>query len=217
MKLGLNLLPALAGLTVAEEIVSMLLWAVDRDQDYEASIVGNDATATTYSLACPTSVRGSACSIGQAGITAEIVDQSTYAWWRRQYSTTWACTADGTTEGVCHRTLSGEDQGIDIYFTNFLAATVTGGAVAGGGGGSETASATGTTSAHASLATETASASQESSSSTITAGPTAAASAAQEDGNATVTKTSTGGVPRLTGAAGLVFGGAAVALVGAVL
>ncbi|RAH70556.1 uncharacterized protein BO66DRAFT_391691 [Aspergillus aculeatinus CBS 121060] len=217
MKLALTLLPALAGLTVAEEVVSMLLWAVDRDQDYEASIVGHDATATTYSLACPTSVRESACSIGRAGITAEIVDQSTYAWWRRQYSTTWACTADGTTEGVCHRTLSGQDQGINIYFTNFLSATVTAGAVTGGSGRvSETASATSTTLAHASLSTETASAFQESTSSTITSAPTATASA-DGNGDAAATKTSTGGVPRMTGDAGLIFGGAAVALMGAVL
>ncbi|OJK03501.1 hypothetical protein ASPACDRAFT_39118 [Aspergillus aculeatus ATCC 16872] len=216
MKLALTLLPALAGLAVAEEVVSMLLWAVDRDQDYEASIVGNDATATTYSLACPTSVSGSACSIGRAGITAEIVDQSTYAWWRRQYSTTWACTADGTTDGVCHRTLSGQDQGFDIYFTNFLSATVTAGAVTGGSGVSETASATSTTLAHASMSTDSASASQESLSSTITSAPTTTASA-DGDGDATVTQTSTGGVPRITGAAGLVVGGAAVALMGAVL
>ncbi|RAK81776.1 uncharacterized protein BO72DRAFT_492005 [Aspergillus fijiensis CBS 313.89] len=209
MKLALTLLPALAGLTVAEEVVSMLLWAVDRDQDYEASIVGHDATATTYSLACPTSVRGSACSIGGAGITAEIVDQST--------STTWACTADGTTEGVCHRTLSGQDQGIDIYFTNFLSATVTAGAVTGGSGRvSETASATSTTLAHASLSTEMASASQELTSSDITSAPTATASA-DGNGDAAATKTSTGGVPRMTGGAGLVFGGAAVALMGAII
>ncbi|RAH41725.1 uncharacterized protein BO95DRAFT_467616 [Aspergillus brunneoviolaceus CBS 621.78] len=208
MKLALTLLPALAGLTVAEEVVSMLLWAVDRDQDYEASIVGNDATATTYSLACPTPVSGSACSIGRAGITAEIVDQST--------STTWACTADGTTDGVCHRTLSGQGQGIDIYFTNFLSATVTAGAVTGGSGVSETASATSTTLAHASLSTDSASASQESLSSTITSAPTATASA-DGSGDATVTRTSTGGVSRITGAAGLAVGGAAVALMGAVL
>ncbi|RAL06519.1 uncharacterized protein BO97DRAFT_447484 [Aspergillus homomorphus CBS 101889] len=207
MKIFLALVPVLAGLTVAEEVVSMLLWAVDRDQQYDASIVGNDATATTYSIACPTSAHGSDCSIGRAGITAEIIDTSTYAWWRRQYSDTWACTAEGTTDGVCHRTLSGEDQGIDIYFTNFLSATVTAGSVTGGSSMTATATSTSATAFEKIL------------SSTFGPSPTAEPSTEKTENAAATaaTETSAGGAPRVTAAARLFLGSAGIALIGAAL
>ncbi|KAL2846915.1 hypothetical protein BJY01DRAFT_213168 [Aspergillus pseudoustus] len=197
MKLPLALVSALAGVTVAEEVVSLLLFGVERDAEYEASVIDSDATATTYSIDCPASTT---CDLpSRAGITAEVVDSSTYAWWIRNYGTTWACTASATDDAACHRTISGEDQGITASFTNYLSVTVT--------------DATGTPSATStSTSTSTsASATEESSSSSGT--PTPTTEAGEEDES----ETSTGGVPKMTGAAGLVFGGAAVALMGAVL
>lgn len=81
MKITSALLPALSGLAVAESTVSLLLFAVDYDQDHDASIVSSDATATTYSLTCPTGVKGSDCDVLN-GITAVAdSEDGSYTWW----------------------------------------------------------------------------------------------------------------------------------------
>lgn len=113
-------------------------------------------------------------------------------------SATWACGPSGTEEGVCRKTSQGTDVGLTVYFTNYLSATVTGGS-----------------------ATATASSGQSTSTSTSADAPEGASGSESE---ATPTPTSgseeetpTGGVARITGAAGLILGGAAVAVMGAVL
>lgn len=72
---------ALSSLAAAESTVSLLLFAVDYDQDHVASIVTSDATATTYSLTCPTDVKGHDCDVLN-GITA-VADSKddSYTWW----------------------------------------------------------------------------------------------------------------------------------------
>ncbi|KAL3459207.1 hypothetical protein BJX64DRAFT_265222 [Aspergillus heterothallicus] len=192
MKLSLALVSALAGATVAEEVVSLLLFAVERDAEYEASVIDSDATATTYSIECPARTT---CELpSHAGITAEVIDSSTYIWWIRNSSSAWGCTASATDDATCRHTVTGKDQDFEAYFTNYLSVTVT-----------NEASATSTPSSSSASATE------DSSSSSTTASSTASA----DEDNAT--ETSTGGVPKMTGAAGMVLGGAAVAIMGAVL
>ena len=81
MKITTALLPALSGLAVAQSTVSLLLFGVDCDQHHEASLVTSDATATTYSLTCPTSVTSYDCDVFR-GITAVAdSEDGSYTWW----------------------------------------------------------------------------------------------------------------------------------------
>ncbi|KAL3486954.1 hypothetical protein BJX62DRAFT_13211 [Aspergillus germanicus] len=209
MKLALALIPALAGLSVADDVVSLLLFGVDRDSapEFEVTLIGSDETATSYSLGCPeTYTSPRACTApARGGFTAEVINSSTYAWWKSgsESETTWGCTASATDEAACHRTISGEDQGFTAYFTNYMSVTVT-----------ATATETGSSST-----SETSSTASEGSSSSTTDGPSPTATpSADEEEEDTASETSTGGVPKMTGAAGLVFGGvAAAAFMGAVL
>ncbi len=116
------------------------------------------------------------------------------------YSATWACGPSGTEEGVCRKTSDGTDVGLTVYFTNYLSITLTDG------------SATATASSGQSQSTS-ASASEGASGSESETTPTPTPTSGSEE------ETPTGGVPRATGAgpAGLLLGGAAVALMGAVL
>ncbi|KAL2855597.1 hypothetical protein BJX68DRAFT_230900 [Aspergillus pseudodeflectus] len=202
MKLALALIPALAGLSVADDVVSLLLYGVDRDSapEFEVTLLGSDKTATSYSLGCPeTYTSGQVCTApARGGFTAEVINSSTYAWWKSgsESDTTWGCTASATDEAACHRTISGEDQGVTASFTNYMSVTVT------------------------ATATETGSSSASETSSTASDGPspTATPSADGDEEEDTASETSTGGVPKMTGAAGLVLGGAAAAaFMGAVL
>ncbi|OJJ06177.1 hypothetical protein ASPVEDRAFT_45596 [Aspergillus versicolor CBS 583.65] len=199
MKITSALVPALSGLAAAESTVSLLLFAVDYDQDHVASIVTSDATATTYSLTCPTDVESHDCDVLN-GITA-VADSKddSYTWWgsaRDGFTATWACGPSGTEEGVCKKTSEGTDVGLTAYFTNYLSATVTGGSAAA--------------TASSRQSTSTASASEGASGSESAATSTPTPTGSEEE-------TPTGGVLRVTAAAGLILGGAAVAVMGAVL
>lgn len=117
-------------------------------------------------------------------------------------SATWACGPSGTEEGVCRKTSDGTDVGLTVYFTNYLSITLTDG------------SATATASSGQSQGTSTSSSASEGASgseSEATPTPTPTPTSGSEE------ETPTGGVPRATGPAGLILGGAAVALMGAVL
>ncbi|KAH1608782.1 hypothetical protein KXX44_006600 [Aspergillus fumigatus] len=181
---------ATAGMASAQNTVtSMLIYGAD-PQPLVASVVGSDATATTYSINCPPGTDSTDCGMGPgltlvAGPTTTVLKmdepQEDFHW-------TVSCSVGGTTTGVCIETASGTAANFpgvsSSTFSNdlpLMAVTITAGASAGASASATpaTASATATTAATASSKTSSA--------------------------------VSTGGMPRVTGGAAGLFGAAAVA------
>jgi hypothetical protein len=61
MKLALALVPALAGLSIADDVVSLLLFGVDRDSapEFEVTMIGSACSISLYVLAAGTEKRRS--------------------------------------------------------------------------------------------------------------------------------------------------------------
>ncbi|KAI9927060.1 hypothetical protein ASPWEDRAFT_46539 [Aspergillus wentii DTO 134E9] len=202
----------LAGLVSAEStVISMFIPQAD-PQPLAASIVGNDATATTYSINCPPGTDGSDCGMGLgltliAGptTTKQVMDDpiDDMHW-------TMICSVGGTTTAVCTESASGSAANFPGVSTasydksdiSLLPVTVTAGSVT-----SVDATATATTEASTATSATTAKSTESSGSfETSTRGSTASSS------NSSTTSTSTGGVAHVTGEAVILTGGAAVAL-----
>ncbi|PKX90491.1 putative GPI anchored protein [Aspergillus novofumigatus IBT 16806] len=195
---------AAAGLVSAQNTVtSMLIYGAD-PQPLVASIVGSDATATTYSINCPPGTDSSDCGMGPgltlvAGPTTTVLKMDEPG---EDFHWTVSCSVGGTTTAVCTETASGAAANFpgvsSLTFSSdlpLMAVTITAGSGAGAGATPVTASATPTTSASAT-------ASGKSTASEDAGKPSSTGSSA----------VSTGGMPRVTGGAGGLFGAAAVAL-----
>ncbi|KAK6812310.1 hypothetical protein RU639_011840 [Aspergillus parasiticus] len=214
---------AMAGLiSASSSVTSMFLLGFD-PQSLEASIVGNDATATTYSITCAPSPTASAsdddddygCGLGP-GITLIDASPTTIMEMndKPNFSMTVNCSVAGTTSAVC----TGIGDGPEANFPgtiistiqqsemSYLPVTINAGSVTSV---AATASATTTTESSSKASTsaaQTASKSSASKSSASSSGSSSSSSAV-----------STGGMPQITGDAGMLFGGAVVALAAAVL
>ncbi|RHZ67358.1 uncharacterized protein CDV56_109304, partial [Aspergillus thermomutatus] len=98
-----------AGLVSAQNTVtSMLIYGAD-PQPLVASIVGNDATATTYSINCPPGTDSSDCGMGPgltlvAGPTTTVLKMDEP---EEDFHWTVNCSVGGTTTAVCTETASG--------------------------------------------------------------------------------------------------------------
>ncbi|KAB8235624.1 hypothetical protein BDV23DRAFT_166542 [Aspergillus alliaceus] len=215
MKLLMGL--AMAGLISANSsVTSMFLLGLD-PSSLEASIVGNDATATTYSITCAPSPTTTAsndedeydCGLGP-GLT--LTDMSPTTIWelneKPNFSYTVNCSLAGTTSAVCTAIAAGPD-------ANFPGTTI------GTVQQSEmvyvpvtiTAGSTTSAAASASATTTSESGSKGAASTTHTSKSSASSSGSSSSSSAV----STGGMPQITGDGGMLFGGAVIALAAAVL
>ncbi|KAE8355899.1 hypothetical protein BDV28DRAFT_128080 [Aspergillus coremiiformis] len=207
---------AMAGLVSANSsVTSMFLLGLD-PQSLEASIIGNDATATTYSITCapsPTTTAstddnedGYECGLGP-GLTLTDISPTTIVEMNEKpnFSYTVNCSVAGTTSAVCTQIAGGPDAnfpGTTIATVPqsemvFVPVTITAGSItSASAAASATATAESTGKASSAAAAQTSPASGASSSAKVV---------------------STGGMPQITGDAGMLFGGAVVALAAAVL
>nr|XP_001399150.2 GPI anchored protein [Aspergillus niger CBS 513.88] len=99
---------AAAGLVSAKATVtSMFIYDTD-PQPLAASIIGNDATATTYSINCPPGTDSSDCGMGP-GLTLIAGPKTTMILDAPDldFYYTCVCSVDGTTHAVCTETASG--------------------------------------------------------------------------------------------------------------
>ncbi|KAE8345644.1 hypothetical protein BDV24DRAFT_125413 [Aspergillus arachidicola] len=213
---------AMAGLiSASSSVTSMFLLGFD-PQSLEASIVGNDATATTYSINCAPSPTASAsddddydCGVGP-GLTLTDASPTTIMEMndKPNFSYTVNCSVAGTASAVCTAIGDGPEANfpgtvistIQQSEMSFLPVTITAGSVTSV---AATASATTTTESGSKATTsaaQTASKSSASKSSASSSGSSSSSSAV-----------STGGMPQITGDASMLFGGAVVALAAAVL
>ncbi|GFF74930.1 hypothetical protein IFM61392_02656 [Aspergillus lentulus] len=201
---------AAAGLVSAQNTVtSMLIYGAD-PQPLVASIVGSDATATTYSINCPPGTDSSDCGMGPgltlvAGPTTTVLKMDEP---EEDFHWTVSCSVGGTTTAVCTETASGAAANFpgvsSSTFSNdlpLMAVTITAGSGAGPSAKPATATASATATA-TTAATATATASGKSTASQD-------ASKSSSTGSSAV---STGGMPRVTGGAAGLLGAAALAL-----
>ncbi|KAF4166924.1 hypothetical protein CNMCM6936_005833 [Aspergillus lentulus] len=199
---------AAAGLVSAQNTVtSMLIYGAD-PQPLVASIVGSDATATTYSINCSPGTDSSDCGMGPgltlvAGPTTTVLKMDEP---EEDFHWTVSCSVGGTTTAVCTETASGAAANFpgvssSIFSNNLplMAVTITAGSGAGAGATSATASATATATT-AATATATAS------------GKSTASEDASKTSSTGSSAVSTGGMPRVTGGAAGLLGAAALAL-----
>ncbi|PYI01447.1 hypothetical protein BO78DRAFT_353568 [Aspergillus sclerotiicarbonarius CBS 121057] len=221
---------AATGLVSAKATVtSMFIYDTD-PQPLAASIMGNDATATTYSVNCPPGTDSDECGMGP-GMTIIAGPQTTMIMDMpdEDFYYTCVCSLDGTTYAVCSETAAGSGAnfpGTTITTLDgdlgLMPVTITAGSVtsvaATAGATTEVQSASNTGS---SVSSSTVAQSETASASTGTSASTAASTGASKSSNASKTSasaTSTGRGSLVTGDAVLVFGGAAAAaLVAAVL
>ncbi|RDW64568.1 uncharacterized protein DSM5745_09979 [Aspergillus mulundensis] len=195
------LVPALASLACAESsVTSMFLPGFDQ-LSIVASIAGNDATATTYSMTCPAPYDNEEdCGMGSGMTVVKAGSAMTYQMDEGEnYHFTGQCTIDGTI-AACALTASGSGEGLPASrtyrtYAKYMPVTITAGSVTDAGATS-TAEASSTASQASKTATESAKETTEATGAEAT--PTGAAS-------------------QVTGVAGVMFGGAAVALMAAVL
>ncbi|KAE8156393.1 hypothetical protein BDV40DRAFT_281336 [Aspergillus tamarii] len=210
---------AMAGLiSASSSVTSMFLLGFD-PQSLEASIVGNDATATTYSINCAPSPTASAtddddddyeCGLGP-GITLTDASPTTIIELNAgpDFAYTVNCSVAGTTSAACTAIADGPEANfpgtvistIQQSEMSFLPVTITAGSVT-----SVAATASATTTAESGSKGTTSASQTASKSSTSSSGSSSSSSAV-----------STGGMPQITGDAGMLFGGAVVALAAAVL
>ncbi|OGM40518.1 GPI anchored protein [Aspergillus bombycis] len=212
---------AMAGLiSASSSVTSMFLLGLD-PQSLEASIVGNDATATTYSVSCappPTATAsdeddyGYDCGLGP-GLT--VTDASPTIIYelneKPEFYMTVKCSVAGTTSAVCTETAGGPEANfpgttistIQQSEMAFVPVTITAGSVT-----SVAATASATTTAESGSQGTTSAAQTSSKSSASSSGSSSSSSSSA---------VSTGGMPQITGDAGMLFGGAVVALAAAVL
>ncbi|KAL2823636.1 hypothetical protein BJY01DRAFT_230625 [Aspergillus pseudoustus] len=202
------LLPALASVAYAESTVtSMFIFGAD-PQPLAASIVGNDQTATTYSINCPPGTDGNDCGMGPgmtlvAGkdVTSWIFDDGP------AFQYTAECSIKNS-KAVCTESAGGSEAnfpGVSTTTTtvDYMPVTITAGSITGADSESTTDSATSTSSATAGSTSSAAQASETPSGS--------------ESDSASETPSQTGEDASPTGAAGKVVSAAWVMGAGAVV
>ncbi|KAL4811760.1 hypothetical protein BDW67DRAFT_171341 [Aspergillus spinulosporus] len=217
MMLSSLLLPSLASLAIAESTVtSMYIFGADR-QPLAASIMGNDASATTYSINCPPGTDSNDCGMGP-GMTVIAADKTTTYIMNDgdSFKYTAECSV-GKSSAACTASAGGPEANFPGVETlteevSYMPVTVTAGSVTSAGESTATSTST------SSLGTSTGTGSSANEEAT-TAG-SASASRASETASQTAEETAaqpseTGAAVKVTGVAGLLVGGAAVALMGA--
>ncbi|OJJ07173.1 hypothetical protein ASPVEDRAFT_46535 [Aspergillus versicolor CBS 583.65] len=186
----------------------MFIFGAD-EQPLAASIVGNDASATTYSINCPPGTDSTECGMGP-GMTVVAGDKVTT--YMMDYADSFHLTAECTvskSRAVCNRSVGGPDANFPGVETTtakvqYFPVTVTAGSVTSAG---HMTTLTGTVGAEeTSTSTSSASASEESSSGAV------ASQTGDADG-----PTETGAASRVMGMGMSAFGVVGVAVVGAVL
>ncbi|KAL4905106.1 hypothetical protein BDW74DRAFT_153016 [Aspergillus multicolor] len=208
------IIPTLASLAYAESTVtSMFIYGADT-QPLAASVVSNDASATTYSINCPPGTDGSDCGMGP-GLTLianDAADKTTFIMDDGDsFHFTVKC-AVTKSSATCVESAGGPDANFPGVATSttdvsLMPVTVTAGKITSGhGSATSTATATGSPTL----------------SSTKTTPTPSLASAAQGSGSGNSTQTAsdpseTGAAAKVDGVFRVVLGGAAVALLGAVL
>ncbi|KAB8071866.1 hypothetical protein BDV29DRAFT_159063 [Aspergillus leporis] len=208
---------AMAGLISATSTVtSMFLMGLD-SQNLVASIVDNDATATTYYVTCPPATQTdddyADCGLGP-GMTVTNAAPTIIMQLNEEpaFSYTVNCSVGGTTAAVCTAIAGGPAANNAGTFIStlqqseisFAPVTITGGSIK-----SVSATTTPTTTAE-SGSKATGGATETSKSSTSSPGSGSSASSSSS-------AASTGGMPQITGDTSMLFGGAAVALAAALL
>ncbi|KAL4992689.1 hypothetical protein BDW68DRAFT_172717 [Aspergillus falconensis] len=201
------LLPALASVAVAESTVtSMYIFGADK-QPLAASIMGNDASATTYSINCPPGTDSNDCGMGPGMTVVAAGEATTYIMNDGDdFQYTAECSVVKS-DATCTVSAGGSDAnfpGVEITTeeVSYMPVTVTAGSITSAGG-----SSTASTSTSASTSTG--------SPSSASAEATAAGSASATRASETAEPSETGAAVRVTGVVGLVAGAAAVALMGA--
>ncbi|KAL5342174.1 hypothetical protein BJX70DRAFT_357114 [Aspergillus crustosus] len=195
------LLPTMASLAYAESTVtSMFMYGAD-EQPLAASIVGNDASRTTYLVNCPPGTDSNDCGMGPgqtviAGkdVTSWIFDEAP------EFIFTAECSIKGT-KAICTESAAGSDANFPGVFTStttvdYQPVTVTAGSI--------TEVETGASSTGSGSSTGSAAQASETPSETTPRNQTESATETGEE------STPTGGAVRLTGAAGVLALGVAV-------
>ncbi|KAL4749098.1 hypothetical protein BDW72DRAFT_178848 [Aspergillus terricola var. indicus] len=215
MMLSSVLLPALASLAIAESTVtSMYILGADR-QPLAASIMGNDASATTYSINCPPGTDSNDCGMGP-GMTVIAADETTtYIMNDGDFFQFTAECSVGKSIAVCTESAGGPEANFPGVETateevSYMPVTVTAGSVTSAGASTATSTSTSSTS------TGTGASASEEATAAGSASATRASETASQSAEETAAQPSeTGAAVRVTGVVGLAFGGAAVALMGA--
>ncbi|KAL4945253.1 hypothetical protein BDV06DRAFT_185258 [Aspergillus oleicola] len=207
-------LPALASLAYAESTVtSMFIYGAD-EQPLAASIVGNDATATTYSINCPPGTDAVDCGMGPGMTLIAADDSTTYAFDERpEFWYTATCSVTDST-AICAETAGGPDANFPGTSTSttdveFMPVTITAGSTTSASEGAEPTS----TSSESSSGSGSGDATSTNSASERTQNPS-------ESGSPTETGSDsdpTGAAAKVNGVVGMVVGGAAIALMGAAI
>ncbi|KAL2802752.1 hypothetical protein BJX63DRAFT_414019 [Aspergillus granulosus] len=206
------LIPALASVAYAESTVtSMFIFGAD-PQPLAASIVGNDQTATTYSINCPPGTDGNDCGMGPgmtlvAGkdVTSWIFDDGP------AFQYTAECTVKNS-KATCTESAGGSEAnfpGVSTTTTtvDLMPVTITAGSITDADSESTTISSTATSAA----AVPTSAAAQASETPTASESESASETPSETEEDATPT----GAAVNVVGAAGLMVGGVAIALIGA--
>ncbi|GKZ67482.1 hypothetical protein AnigIFM50267_001872 [Aspergillus niger] len=212
---------AAAGLVSAKATVtSMFIYDTD-PQPLAASIIGNDATATSYSINCPPGTDSSDCGMGP-GLTLIAGPKTTMILDAPDldFYYTCVCSVDGTTHAVCTETASGSganfpgtssstlDGDLDLMPVTITAGSVT--SVAASAAHATTEAQTASSTGSAATATGKQSQASAASTSAATAGSVTSSKTATAS-NVDASATGTGKASLAKSDAGLVFGGAAAA------
>ncbi|KAJ5532969.1 hypothetical protein N7513_000684 [Penicillium frequentans] len=208
-----SLLLATVGLAAAQSSVVSLFIPFADPQPLVASIMGESAGTTTYSINCPAGTDGSDCGMGPglymtAGPTTMRYSMSEPA---EDFYDSILCSLGGTTTAACTEIASGTGANFPGTETGTFAKTdITMLAVTVTAGPTATSASTTTDAKHTSSADKTGT--------TEAAGTTGSGSSTSGAASTSQTSaTSTGGLSRVTGNPGIALGGAAIALVAAAL
>ncbi|KAJ5949347.1 hypothetical protein N7454_000931 [Penicillium verhagenii] len=213
-----SIILATVGLVAAQtSVVSMFIPFAD-PQPLAASIVGESAGTTTYSINCPPGTDSDDCGMGPGLWMTAGPTTTRYSLTEpdEDFYDNMDCSVGGTTTAVCTEVVSGtgaNDPGTDTSTyaptdITLLPVTITAGPV------TTTAASTATESTGSTGSSD--SANTSSSDKTGKSGSTASSTSAAASTSA-ASGTSTGGLSRVTGNPVVALGGAAAALVAAVL
>ncbi|KAL2796689.1 hypothetical protein BJX66DRAFT_335673 [Aspergillus keveii] len=203
------LLPALASVAFAESTVtSMFIYGAD-EQPLAASIVGNDQTATTYSINCPPGTDSNDCGMGP-GMTV-VAGKDVTSWIFDDgpaFQYTAICTVKNS-KATCTESAGGPDAnfpGVSTTTTtvDFMPVTITAGSVTETDASTTVSSTSAATSAAEASTSGAAQASE-------TPSPSGGESESESASETSEDATPTGAAVRVFGAKGL-MGGVAVAL-----
>ncbi|KAL2815394.1 hypothetical protein BDW59DRAFT_153886 [Aspergillus cavernicola] len=217
--LKLFLIPALATLAYTKSTVtSMFIFGAD-EQPLAASIVGNDATATTYSINCPPGTSSDECGMGP-GMTLIAADDTTTFIFNdgEAFQYTADCSVHSS-RAVCTESAGGSEAnfpgvsttttGVGLIPVTVTAGDITDAETTVSATASATLSSTGSVDGSSSATTSTGAETASTRSAAASESENTSSAAAEAD------PTPTGATVRVTGAVGLVFGAGVVALLGA--